>query len=371
MSRSRHFVAAAALVIGVVACGGDGTSAPTVVPTTSAVATTAAATTTVAPTTTLAATTTTEVPLPVYPLTGLPVTDPAVALRPALVVKIDNNALARPQSGLNQADIVFEEIVEVQTRFAAVFQSQGADPVGPVRSGRTQDVLLLGSLNSPLFMWSGGNGNVTRAIEGSDFVNLSAQRSNVYKAAGFFRSNERRNPHDLYAATTGAWTLAPEGASAPPQQFLYRRQDDLPVGEATAGVDLNMDGLPIEWRFDAPSGAYLRSNNGVPHMDALSGQVSTENVVVMFVDYQPSPADNRSPEAQTIGTGEAWLFTGGVLARGTWTRNDRLSAIVLHDAAGATIPLTPGRTFIELARVATANAISRGEGRVLGVPGSG
>ncbi len=358
MSRTRHFIAAAVLVVGAVACGGDDKSSPTVEPTTSVVATTEAATTTVAPTTTLPATTTTEVPAPVYPLTGLPVTDPGVAERAALVVKIDNNAAARPQSGLNEADIVFEEIVEVQTRFAAVFQSQGAEPVGPIRSGRTQDVLLLGSLNSPLFMWSGGNGNVTSAIEGSDFVNLSAQRNNVYTAAGFFRSNERSNPHDLYASTTGAWTLAPEGASAPPQQFLYRKQGEPAVGEATSGVDLNMDGLPIEWRFDPPAGAYLRSNNGTPHMDALSGQVSTENVLVMFVDYQPSPADSRSPEAQTIGAGEAWLFTGGMLVRGTWTRNDRLSAFVLHDAAGATIALTPGRTFIELARVATANAIS-------------
>ena len=93
-------------------------------------------------------------------------------------------------------------------------------------------------------------------------------------------------------------------------------------------------------------------------MDELSGQVSTENVLVMFVDYQPSAADSRSPEAQTIGSGEAWLFTGGVLQRGTWTRNDRLSPVVLHDASGATMELTPGRTFVELARVGSADATS-------------
>jgi len=356
MSRPLRLLAVAAMAAMAVACGGRGNSSPTVEPTSSVVSTTAAATTTAAPTTTEPASTTTAVPLPVYPLTGLPVTDPVAAERPALVVKIDNNAAARPQSGLNEADIVFEEIVEVQTRFAIVFQSQGADPVGPIRSGRTQDIQLLGSFNSPLFMWSGGNGNVTRAIEGSDFVNLSAQRNDVYNAAGFFRSNQRKGPHDLYASTTGAWTLAPDGAGAPPQQFLYRTPGEQAVGEATTGVDLNMDGLPIEWRFDAPSGAYLRSNGGTPHMDELSGQVSTENVLVMFVDYQPSPADDRSPEAQTIGTGEAWLFTGGVLQRGTWTRAGRLSAIVLHDSSGATIALTPGRTFVELARVGTADA---------------
>ncbi len=358
MSRPLHLLAAAALAIVAVGCGGDADTAPTTgASTTSAVAATDIAITT-APSTTLPETTTTALAVPVYPLTGLAVTDPATAQRPALVVKIDNNALARPQSGLNEADIVFEEIVEVQTRFAVVFQSQGADPVGPIRSGRTQDIQLLGSFNRPLFMWSGGNANVTRAIENSDFVNLSAQRSSAYKAAGFFRSNKRKNPHDLYASTTAAWTLTPDGAGPPAQQFLYRAAGQDAMGEAGTGVDLNMDGLPIEWRFDAASGAYLRSNGGTPHMDELSGQVSTENVLILFVGYQPSAADNASPEAQTIGSGEAWLFTDGVLQRGTWTRPDRLSAFQLSDANGSAIGLTPGRTFVELARVGSANPVT-------------
>ena len=78
-------------------------------------------------------TTTTVAPV-LAPLTGLP-SDEASAARPALVVKIDNYPTeARPQSGLNQADVVFEELVEGITRFAAVFQSENADPVGPIRS---------------------------------------------------------------------------------------------------------------------------------------------------------------------------------------------------------------------------------------------
>jgi hypothetical protein len=67
------------------------------------------------------------------------------------------------------------------------------------------------------------------------------------------------------------------------------------------------------WRWTAcgsngastqPAGSYLRSNGGTPHNDALSGQVSTQNVIVMYVDYQPSAADANSPEAQTVGGGE-------------------------------------------------------------------
>ena len=160
----------------------------------------------------------------VYPLTGLPVTNPAIAARPALVVKIDNNAKARPQSGLNEADIVFEEIVEVQTRFAAVFHSGVADPVGPIRSGRTQDIDLLGSFNRPLFAWSGGNPNVTAAIEGSDLRELSALKSAAYRGGGFYRDEQRKSPHNLYAKGSLLFSLAPPDAGPPPQQFSYLAQ---------------------------------------------------------------------------------------------------------------------------------------------------
>jgi hypothetical protein len=294
----------------------------------------------------------TDVPYdgPVYPLTGLPALDPVAAARPALVVKIDNNEKARPQSGLNAADIVFEEIVEVQTRFAAVFHSRGADPVGPIRSGRTQDIDLLGSLSQPLFMWSGGNDAVTAAIEDSDLINLSALKNSIYDAVGFFRADDREGPHDLYGTTTGAWTLAPDGAVPPQQQFQYRGQFEAAVGEVAAGCTGDMDGLQVEWRYDGNSGLYARTTDGVVHEDALSGPITTNNVIVMVVEYLPSPADPRSPEAQTIGSGEVLVFTGGVLVRGTWSRADRLSPVVLTASDGSPILLAPGRTWVELSK---------------------
>ena len=82
----------------------------------------------------------------------------------ALVVKIDNQPEARPQSGLNEADIVFEENVESSPGSRPCSRATRPDPVGPIRSGRTQDIILLGSFNRPLFVWSGGNGRVTAAI---------------------------------------------------------------------------------------------------------------------------------------------------------------------------------------------------------------
>ena len=296
---------------------------------------------------------TTVAAAPVYPLTGVAVADASVAARPAMVVKIDNNAKARPQSGLNEADIVFEEIVEVQTRFAAIFHSSTADPVGPIRSGRTQDIDLLGSFNRPLFVWSGGNPNVTAAIEGSDLRELSALKNAAYKGGGFYRDDQRKKPHNLYARGPMLFALAPPDAGPPPQQFVYLAPGDAYSGEPATSLAGDMDGLQVSWVFDAATGRYLRSSDGEPHLDALSGQVSTDNLIVMFVEYRPSVADARSPEAQTIGSGEAMVMRGGRLVRGTWSRADRFSPIVLTDAAGAPVKLTPGRTFIELARANT------------------
>jgi hypothetical protein len=287
------------------------------------------------------------------PLTGQPITDAAAAARPALIVKIDDNPLAKPQAGLNQADLVFEEIVEINTRFAAIFQSQGADPVGPIRSGRTQDVLLFGSYNHPLFAWSGGNRNVTNAIAGSDFVDLSAQKNSVYGPAGYYRDRGRKNPHDLLATTTGLWTLAPPDAGPPPQQFVYRPDGATVAGTASSGMDVTMDQMPVGWTWDATTGAYLRTEYGNPHKDTAGQQVAAKNVLVLVCDYIPSPADRRSPEAQTIGGGEAFLFSAGNVVHGTWERGDRTATFTLTADDGSPMQLTPGNTWIELARANT------------------
>jgi hypothetical protein len=360
----RELLGGAALVL-IAACSSDSkkpatSSAPDTVelPTTTA-APRPSTTTTDPPSTTSASTSTTVAEVkPVMPLTGLPITDIIAAGRPALVVKVDNHPEARPQNGLNEADIVFEENVEQLTRFAMVFQSTVSDPVGPIRSGRTQDVDLLGSFNGPLFAWSGGNRRVTDAIVASDLRQISPTAG----GAVFYRSRDRRAPHNLYSRVTDLYTLSPPDASAPKPQFTFRPEAQAPAGEAVAAAKLSMDGgTQIRWEWDPNSKTFLRFTDDLVHKDATNDfQVNTHNVVVLFVDYVPSPADRRSPEAQTEGTGEAWVFTAGVLVKGTWTRTDRLSPFTLTDGAGAVIALTAGRTFVELCRVATAASVPAG-----------
>lgn len=307
------------------------------------------------PSTVAPSTTQSTVPAALAPLTGLPVSDPAVLARPTLVAKIDNHPGARPQSGLNAADIVFEENVEQITRFAAVFHSNGSDPVGPLRSGRTQDINLLGSFNKPLFVWSGGNARVTRAINASDFVNLGPTPA---PDRAYYRDKTRKAPHNLYTSTTAIWKLAPEGSSAPQPQFSYRGTSDVLPSSAVEvrGGKVTMDGVKIYWEWDASKGLFTRwlQNNKTkkaePHMDSLGVQIGSNNVVVIHVLYKPSKADRSSPEAQTLGRGDAWVLTDGHAIKATWSRDNRLDPFTITDPAGSVIKLTPGRTFVELAR---------------------
>jgi Protein of unknown function (DUF3048) N-terminal domain/Protein of unknown function (DUF3048) C-terminal domain len=361
--RSTLAVVAAALALA--ACGGGGgddDAAPTttLASTTSSSSSTSTTSTTVKRTTTTASTTTTTIAVAVNPLTGAAVAEPLVAFRPALAVKIDNHPEARPQVGLNQADIVVEEIVEGITRFFVVFHSQGTDPVGPIRSARTTDVDLLGAFSTPLFAWSGGNAGVTRAIAEADATNVGANVA--YQAGGYFRQPGRRAPHDLFASSSALWSLAPEGQGQPDPVFAYRVLGAEPGGgEPVQGVRMGLEGTRVQWLWDAASASYVREQNGTPHTtDPDEAQVSAQNVVILTTEYGRSAADSRSPEAITVGSGEARVLQDGVLVRGTWERADAADGWTLKAADGSPILLAPGRTWIELARAGDVAEIPDG-----------
>ncbi len=338
MQHTRSRLTAVALMATLIAaCGGGGDTAEsttTAAPTTTEAATTTSSTSP-APTTTEAASTTTEAPAePVMPLTGQPITDPAKAERPALVVKIDNHPQARPQFGLNSADMVYEENVEKLTRFAVVFQSLDSDPVGPIRSGRTQDIALLGSLNQPLFAWSGGNATSPRPSVSSDLVDLSP--SSTGNDGGFFRNNRNGEDreHTLYPRTAVLYTLTPEGHGPPPQQFTYRgrtkrstarpprrrprhgrRRRELDVGRRHGRLPA-VPGRQAAQRRTARPGDHRQRRRP-------RGRVPAEP----RRRPQPRGADRRDRPG--------WVFTGGVMIEGTWTRDDRLEPFQLLDSKGA------------------------------------
>ena len=128
-------------------------------------------------------------------INGLPVDDPALLDRRVMAVKIDNHPRARPQSGLDHADMVIEMLVEGITRFISIWHESDMDYLGPNRSGRPTDANLLPAFNHPTFTISGAQGWVQNMITGNG-VNLIKELSE-----GTFRISSRSAPHNLYVDT--------------------------------------------------------------------------------------------------------------------------------------------------------------------------
>jgi len=301
---------------------------------------------------------TTAVPVVLEPLTGLPVRDEASLLRPALIVKVDGHLGARPQYALDQADVVIEEIVEGITRFMAVYQSSVPEVVGPVRSARTQDMLIAPMLDMPLFAWSGGNRKVTALVRKSPVVNLSASSSGPRGI--WYRTKQRKAPHNLLARGAALFAQAPETSHRPPAMFGYRAPGADPGGRDISGFKVVMSSTRVQWVWDSKQAAFLRTSDRKPHTVDGGGQIGAHNVVVLEVRYRPSKADPNSPEAQSIGSGKALVFTFGRVIVGTWTRAKTSQPWTLTDKEGRPIALTPGRTWVELATPARLTIIDVG-----------
>jgi len=284
----------------------------------------------------------------VSPLTGLTVT--GLADRPALVVKIDNHDRARPQFGLNAADVVYEQIVEGGlTRFAAVFHSRSATPVGPVRSVRTSDFPLLSNLGRPLFANSGGNENVLSLLADVDVVDVSSNSA----GQAYYRFDGRFAPHNLLTGTDDLWAAGAErGATGrPPQLFEFGDTTEAADAITTVGVTIEYGTTVVTYVWDADVAGWAREQDGTPHVDADGGPVAPTNLVVQFVSYGRSAADGRSPEAELVGSGEAWIFAQGRRVVAQWERATERDVTTFVDEAGDPVPLTPGTTWVALARV--------------------
>lgn len=295
-------------------------------------------------------TTTTEAPVPggpVAPLTGVPVSASNDLDRPALVVKIDNHPNARPQTGLDQADIVFEMRAEGVTRFAAAFHSMAPAPLGPVRSSRTSDFDILRGLDEPLYASSGGNDYVANGLR-----SLPIQAVTAISRTEYFRDSSRAAPHNLYVNAEDLFALA-ESDTPPTAWFEYRSGSESlsSTAEEIAGaVTIAYKGNSpiVTHTWDEDRQGWLRTQDGRPHTTSGGDQLAPENIVIMETIYTVSPADPISPEVETVGSGRLYVLTDGHVITGTWSREAADAKPVLLDSDGEVIKLTPGRTWVLL-----------------------
>jgi hypothetical protein len=294
-----------------------------------------------------------------WPLTGVPVEAPPQ--RPALAVKIENSTAARPQSGLNSADVVWEEVVEGGiTRFVAVFHSTLPPEIGPIRSVRPMDAAIAGPLHG-LFAFSGGGPDFVRAIANAGMQVLSQDSG----ARGFVRSGAHAAPHNVFADPAAFLAQADPGHQAPPPgEFLFAAAGQPPgavaLGGPAAAVALKLSGVGRPtWTWSAPDAAWLRSEGATPATQADGARLRATNVVVLRVDVVNTqfrdPAGNPVPETRMVGGGDALIATSGSAVAATWSKASDTAPVVLTGPDGNPVLLAPGNTWVELVPKATGS----------------
>lgn len=336
------------------ACGGDDEATTTSEMTTLAPVETTAATA-ASSTTTSRATTTTE-PLAPSLLNGMGVEDETLLDRRVIAIKIDNHLEARPQSGIEQADAVYELLVEGGlTRFIALFHESDTEYLGPVRSGRPTDPTLVKFLGAPLQI-SGAQPWVTSLILGKG-VNLLGDTG-----ATTFRISARSAPHNLYGSTL----LMREEADRrgypddPPSQSIFDFGEPTPGEPGADMIDLDWSNNPIvHWQWTGTE--YVRFNGDIPHNwrsapvegeEQVDTQIATDTLVVLEAPkYWASSASGEGsavPALDTVGEGNAYVFYGGKVVTGTWQRDtiDERFELTLEDGTPIVIPA--GRLWISV-----------------------
>lgn len=288
----------------------------------------------------------------VWPLTG--VATPEVADRPAVAVKIENTHLARPQSGLEQADVVWETIVEFEvSRLIAVYQSQAPTEVGPVRSVRPMDVPITAPLHGPL-VFSGGQAGILALVPRAGIQTISHDDGD----AGLARISSRSAPHNVYGNVETFMASADATHSdPPPEQFAFARTLEeagaVVSGDRAGTLAFRLSGQSSPtWTWNEGSGLWLRSEGSVPAMAASGSRLSAVNVVSITASHPDSGFDAQLgapvPTYSLVGEGPATVAAGGRTVEGTWRKTAEDEPLQLFDAAGAPLLLAPGNTWVEL-----------------------
>ncbi len=327
-----------------------------------------AATTTEAPvetTTTTAAPTTTTEPVPegpVFPLTGVVLEGGDDGDHAAVVVKISNNdANARAAlDGLDEADIVFEERIEVEaTRFAAVFHSSLPEQVGSVRSGRTSDINIVANLNRPVFAFSGANDGVHGQLRSAEGDGVLLRASADFGDTQFNRISEFSAPDNLVADVSRLVDVAPVDSEAPNAIFDYSN-NVAELGRRSPGVNVEARS-DAQYVWSGSAGGYLRFQGGVPHVTRDDVHITPANVIVLTTTYVPSVVDSASVDAVTIGEGRVEVYSNGARVVGTWSREFPRDPYTLTTADGEPIGLAPGQTWVSLSPALTSTELTDAE----------
>ena len=299
------------------------------------------------------------------PLTGTPVSDPAVLRRRILAVKIDNAPLARPQFGLRAADVVYEQLAEGgTTRFLAMYLAQDPERVGPVRSARLTDIYL-GQEWDFLLAYAGA-GTTTARLLAEALIPLfkAPELSEPLEGTPYVRDSRRPVPHNLFLRPAQLRRAAEAEPGIAPvveiRPFPFADPPAQPGPVRSVSVPYAPPGpanlqFAVNWRYDPGSSTWKRTMAGAPHVDGLDGnQIEAENVLVQYaqiftaLNVEPDSAGNAVLDTVLRGEHPLRLFHSGQLFEGTWTKAHNRAKTEYSAADGGPLLFRPGRVWIHI-----------------------
>jgi hypothetical protein len=287
-----------------------------------------------------------------FPLTGLPAA--AKAEKRPFMIMVENSPAARPQSGLDQADIVYEVLAEGEiTRFLTVFQSESPDVIGPVRSIRPYFVEIGEGLDAVLVHagWSQDAMNKMVKLKASHLDELYGD------GASYWRSPERKPPHNLYTSAAKAAKGAERRKfrmewNDPHFQFAAAGQTG--QGQTALKVEIPYEaGYKVAYEYDEAQGVYKRIMAGKPHLDKETGkQLVASNVLVIAAKHRTLDKAGRRG-VDVYGPGKGYLIQQGKMQEITW---ERKQGAIRAYKDGQEVPLLPGKTWVQIVPLGTVVA---------------
>lgn len=314
------------------------------------------------------------------PLTGLPVDDPTLLQRRPLAIKVGNSPdYVRPQSGLTLADVVYEYYIEWgDTRFIAVFYSNNAERVGPVRSGRYFDEHIARMYHSFL-MFKGADPRELNYLNATDISEFLVTVG-IGNCPPYFIGPYKRDSYNNVFFNMNKWAACVEkkGLDNSPQTIsggFFSENAPVSPLEVTRIYNFYSVYNYSYWQYDPDNKVYVRYQETKdlvtfrkvevyePLFDDYTKEVVTaENVVVLFVPYifiNQNQAEDEVYNPSLIDYGNAYVFRDGIAIPARWNRTAIDQPILLTQLDGTPIYLRPGQTFYQVMGV-TSNQIQNG-----------
>ncbi len=284
----------------------------------------------------------------ISPLTGLSVENTeGLKLRP-IAVMIDNEVSARPQSGLMNADIVYEIPVEGNiTRYMAIYLDEFSEKIGPVRSARPY--FLDKSMEfGAVYVHCGGSPQALK-----DIVNLNIDALNDLKGSPcFWRAKDRKMPHNLYASTELMRKVTLKNNLETSTAPTYFQFSDIFLdldGKKVDNISIKYyNGYFVGYEYNESEKLYYRSVNGKQLKDKeTEDQIKAVNIIIERLNTKVLDSAGRL-EITNIGKDRGYLLTGGKLIEIEWQKDSRSAKTIYKDLQGNEIKLNKGNTWINV-----------------------